>query len=127
MKELQRKQRIRRMLYSVPSLIVLLIITFFMARGVVRVVAKARESARQAMILEKKAVSLATREEELNKDIARLQTEDGVKDEIREKFSVTEAGEHVAIVVDDRRVSTSTDTSTWPWYKRLWNAIIGGE
>ena len=124
MKEFQRKQIIRRIVYSIPSLIILLITAFFLVKGAVRVVDKGWESSERSKDLEKRAAALILREEELKRDIARLQTEEGVRDEIKEKFSVTEEGEYVAVIVDDRKVSSSTDGSTLAWYKRFWNVIM---
>src|SRR3989338_6930515 len=125
MKELQRKQKIRRMIYSVPSLIVFSIIAFFLARGALRVLNKEWESAARLKNLTENAMVITLREQELKKDIARLQTEEGVKEEIKERFSVIQEGERVAVIVDDRGVSSSTDTSALPWYRRFWDAIIG--
>ena len=124
MKEFQRKQIIRRIVYSIPSLIILLITAFFLVKGTVRVMDKGWESSERSRDLEKRAAALILREEELKGDIARLQTEEGVRDEIKEKFSVTEEGEYVAVIVDDRKVSSSTDGSTLAWYKRFWNVIM---
>ncbi|OHB14265.1 MAG: hypothetical protein A3G05_01145 [Candidatus Zambryskibacteria bacterium RIFCSPLOWO2_12_FULL_45_14] len=112
-------------MYSIPLLVILLIFTFFLARGAVRVMVKERESSKRASVLKEKAATLVVREQELQGNIVRLQTEEGVKSEIREKFSATEEGEYVAIILDDRKVSTSTDPSLWPWYKKLWVAIMG--
>ena len=85
---------------------------------------KGWESSERSKDLEKRAAALILREEELKGNIARLQTEEGVRDEIKEKFSVTEEGEYVAVIVDDRKVSSSTDGSTLAWYKRFWNVIM---
>ena len=86
MKEFQRKQIIRRIVYSIPSLIILLITAFFLVKGTVRVMDKGWESSERSRDLEKRAAALILREEELKGDIARLQTEEGVRDEIKEKF-----------------------------------------
>src|SRR3989344_4411273 len=83
MRTLEKKQRIRRVIYSVPSLIVLLIITIFLVRGAFGVL---------------------------------------IKD--RERFNVTQEGEFVAVIVDDRGISTSTDDSMLPWYRKFLNVII---
>ena len=127
MRELQKRQKVRRVMYSIPSLIILLIFAFFLARGAIRVMEKERESSERARALEEKTATLILREQELEGDITRLETKEGVRSEIREKFGATEEGEYVAIIVDDRTVSTSTDSSLWPWYKKLWVAIMGGK
>ena len=125
MRELQRKQRIRRTIYSIPSIIILSIIAFFLVRGALGVMGKEWESSGRSKDLEKKAAALVLREQELREGVRRLETEEGIKDEIREKFSVTEEGELVAVIIDDRGASSSTDSSTLPWYKKLWLAIMG--
>lgn len=124
MKELQRKQKIRRIIYSFPSLIILSIIAFFFAKGAVKIIDKEWESSKRVKDLEGKAATLILREQELREGISRLQTEEGIKDEIKERFSVTEEGEHVAVIVDMKEISSSTDRSTLSWYKRFWIAII---
>ncbi|MDO8729236.1 MAG: hypothetical protein Q7K26_05145 [bacterium] len=124
MEKSQRKQRIRRIIYSIPSLIALSFMTFLLAKGAVLVMNKEWQSKAQSKNLEQKMATLVIRERELRENIARLETEEGIKDEIRRRFSVTQEGELVAVIVDDSRVSTSTDSSLWPWYKKFWNVII---
>ena len=125
MKELQRKQGIRRIIYSIPSIIILSIIAFILTKGALGVMNKEWKSSELSKDLEEKAAALVLREQELREGVRRLETEEGIKDEIREKFSVTQEGEHVAVIIDDRGASSSTDSSTLPWYKRLWIAIMG--
>lgn len=127
MKELQRKQKIRRIIYSIPLLVVLFLVTFFLAKGAVGVINKEWKSSMYSRDLAEKAESLVLREQALKGNIARLQTEEGIKNEIRERFSVTEEGEYVAIFVNDKGVSSSTDKSSSPWYKRFWTAIMGSQ
>ena len=125
MKELQRKQGIRRIVYSIPSLIILSIIALILTKGALGVMNKERTSSELSKDLEEKAAALVLREQELREGVRRLETEEGIKDEIREKFSVTEEGELVAVIIDDRGASSSTDSSTLPWDKKLWLAIMG--
>lgn len=125
MRELQRKQKMRRIVYSFPSIILLLIISFFLAKGAAGVLIKERESSKRSRELEDKMVMLSVREQELKKEILGLETEEGIKGEIKERFNVTAEGEQVAVIVDDKRNASSTDKSLWPWYKKLWSAIIG--
>lgn len=127
MKALERKSRIRRAIYSIPSLVVFSMIVFLLAKGTVRVVGKEWQSSEYSSNLAQEAAALAARERHLQDSIARLQTEKGITEEIREKFSVTPEGEYVAVIVDDRREASSTPVSTLPWYQRLWTAIMGSK
>ncbi|KND48813.1 MAG: hypothetical protein AB200_00025 [Parcubacteria bacterium C7867-005] len=123
MKELQEKQRIKKRLYSTPGLVVLLIVAFFMIRGAYGVIVKERESSKYVEDLEKKIGSLSQRQEDLRDGIGRLETEEGIETEIKEKFSVSKPGERVVVVVDQRKISTSSATSSIPWYKRLLKSL----
>lgn len=124
MKELQRKHRTKRIIYSTPSLIILLIITFFLAKGAIRVIDKGWQSMERSKELKDKADSIVLREDELRANIARLQTEEGIKEEIKEKFSVVQEDEYVAVIVDEKGKNDAEEGDGIPWYKRLWTAII---
>ena len=124
MKELQRRQYTRRLLYSIPSICLLALISFFLAKGAIGIFLKERESAMVLQELEAKAMAGEERQRELENSIERLKTEEGLVEEIKNKFSVTREGEHVAIIVDEKNRATSTDVSKKAWYKRFWTAII---
>ncbi len=123
MRELQRKQKIKRILYSIPSLILFAVLCFFLVKGVIGIMGKERESRERVRELEDRAEMLVSRESELEGEIARLQTEEGIKEEIKEKFSVTHDGEYVAIIVDEKGKSTTTSTSTVEWLKNSWQKV----
>ena len=121
MRELQRKQNFKRILYSLPSLIILTLITIFLAKGAFGIMSLERRSAQRVQELEGESQVLTLREQELKAQIDRLKTEEGVVEEIKRKFSVTRAGEHVAIIVDAKAEATSTETSGVKWLKNLWH------
>ncbi|MEX2014211.1 MAG: hypothetical protein WD896_02555, partial [Parcubacteria group bacterium] len=97
----------------------------WLAKGAMGVMDKKWASSERLKDLEDKATALILREEELRESVERLGTEEGIRDEIRERFSVAQVGEHVAVIVEDESVSSSTDDSTKAWYKRFWSAIMG--
>jgi cell division protein FtsB len=113
----------KQLVYSWPTILLVAVITFFFAKGAVGVMLKERESAERVAKLEAQASAMEAREALLKEGIARLQTDEGVREEIKEKFSVTEEGEYVAIIVDERLPEPS-EAEALPWYKKLWNAII---
>ena len=84
---------------------------------------KERESARLTKELEERIAGLGLREKELEGDVAHLETSKGVEGEIRERFTVVQEGEHVAVIVDERGTATNTN-SELPWYKKFWSAIM---
>ena len=124
MRELQNRQKVKRRLYSLPALGGLLIITGFMGKGAYDLMIKERDSSRDATLLAEKVATLTDREAALKAEISNLQTAAGVEEEIKAKYNVASAGEHVAIIVD-RPSATDTPPEVLPWYKRAWDAIIG--
>lgn len=117
MRELQRRQQVKRILYSYPSLVVMAVICFFLVKGAVGVMIKERTSANKVAELEAQSEALESREMELNSEIARLQTEEGIVEEIRDKFSVTREGEYIAIIVDERSEATTTEKTATERFK----------
>ena len=124
MKELRRKQAIKRWLYSYPSLVVVLIMTGFLIKGALGLMIIERENAHRVGTLEQESERLVGREAELVAEVAKLKTDEGIIEAIKEKFSVTRTGEYVAVIVDERAKATSTSQGPKTWYQKLWNAII---
>lgn len=122
-KELERRQRIRQMLYSWPSLAVLAVLAFFLIKGAVGIMRIERDSAGRVKALEAQASQLSLREKELEASINKLRTQEGIMEEIKNKFSVTREGEYVAIIVDPKSKATTTSTSTAAWLKGAWESL----
>jgi len=124
MEELRKKQKLKKRLYSIPSLVVLLLITFVFIRGTYIVFQKKAESATYVTSLQAKELSLRTQETELESNIASLKTEDGLEKEVKEKYNVSKPGERVVILVDPKASSTAEAADSRAWYRRVWDAII---
>jgi cell division protein FtsB len=108
MLEFKEKQKVRKMIYSKPVLVLLMIILFVSFDGLWNIYqkhAEAFEKAREAKIdLE----NLRKRETELEKKVSFLKTDRGKEEEIRKKFMVGKQGEGVILVVDSKPQATSS-------------------
>ncbi|MES2214285.1 MAG: hypothetical protein V4465_02800 [Patescibacteria group bacterium] len=127
MRELQEKQKRRARLYSTPVLVALALITLLILRGTFVIMQKERESSTYVGNLQVKVMTLADRQSKLKEDIGRLETDEGIDTEIKTRFSVARAGEHVAVIVDPREKATTTPEKPESWYhpitsflKSLW-------
>lgn len=123
MRELARRQKVKRFLYSTPALIALLILSGFIVKGVLGAVLRERESAALVKSLENRMESLSSRKEELEKEIELLETSVGLEKEIKEKFNVTGEGENLVVIVDPKNESFSPDIESDTWLKRWWNTV----
>lgn len=125
MRELQQKQKLKSRMYSIPALLLLALVVILIGKGTFGVIEKEQQSAADVNELKAKIATLTTEQLNMTDDIASLNTQAGVDEEIKEKFNVSAPGEHVAILVDSTNSGTSTATSTKAWYERAWDAIIG--
>ena len=65
-------------------------------------------------IVEYKIAELEKGKEKLSSDIAKLQTEEGVEENIREKFGLAKEGEGMIVIVEDKNqpeIPLETNTS----------------
>lgn len=125
MKELQQRQKFKRRLYSMPSLAIALVLSVALVRGAYGILLTERESSREVGLLAAEVGALSAREVVLKAAIQKLQTEEGIEEEIKSKFNVAKPGEQVAVIVDRPERAASTTEQKVPWWKGLLNAIIG--
>jgi cell division protein FtsB len=123
MRELEKKQKIKTRMYSTPALIALAIVVGFIIKGTYDVVEKMNSSKAYVSGLEARVETLKSRETELKRDIDKLETTEGVDNEIKGKFSVSKEGEHVAVIIDARNAPTTTATTTTSWLGKIWRGI----
>ena len=111
-----QKRKIRSILYNKVTLVVLFVLVLIILRGTWVVFQKERESASMKNISIQHTEDLRSRNADLKSKTERLNTEVGVEEEIRSKFSVVKGGENMVLVVDnpDSIQSTTTpETSFW--------------
>ena len=123
MRELQQKQKARQRLYSMPALVILGLFTLLIAHGAYSVLKKKQDSAVYVQELQAKVEDLSNRQFEVKSDITRLQTEEGIDTEIKKKFSVSKAGEHVVVIVDPRTPTTHTEATSTHWYTKFMSTL----
>ncbi len=114
--EFQEKRRLKNILYSKLTLVLLLILTIILIKAVWGVHKKQDLTkdnlAKTATVYQ----GLQAREKMLSSEIERLKTESGTEEEIREKYGLVKPGEEVIVVVDDPDQDsgpTSSPISFW--------------
>ena|SRR3989338_8643047 len=117
------RRKFRRILYSNGALVVLLVITIVLSRGVYNIYIKERETTRITAEKEAKLKSLAKREAALSTELNRLATDRGVEEELRQKYDVAKPGEHVIVLVeppkDNQQPTTNNSGGIWNWFLNL--------
>ncbi len=115
MRNFQQKRNNRKwanLLQSKPVLALLSIGVFLFAWGVVSFLSKMDETSQNREIAERKTTELLEQKQDLTAKIAKLNTESGVEESIRDKFGLVKDGEQVIVVVDDKNPPKAEDSSS---------------
>ncbi len=126
MQDFQQKKKWRSVLESRPVLIFLIILLLLFAWGVIGLFNKMQMTRENRRLAENKLAELQKKKEIFSADVAKLESQDGIEESIREKFPVVKDGEELIIVVDDKTPPAATDTTDkgffsflkfWNWFK----------
>ncbi len=101
MREFQQKQIFKEKLYSKTTVFILLVLALLLAKGVVNIYIKERESRKNKEEAELELANMQNRAEELKQASERLKTPVGIEQEIRSKFGVAKEGEKVILIVEE--------------------------
>lgn len=119
--DFEQKRKLKRFLYSKTMLVILSILLLLIGRATWNVYKKVELSNAHLELAQKEYDKLIERQTALVSQIDRLNTEQGVESEIRQKFKVAKEGEGLAVIVDDDlKVDMSTTTK-----KGLWEKLLG--
>ncbi len=99
MLEFQRKRKTQKFIYSYFSIAILIIVIFLLAKSVFGLYGKAQASIDARKKSEHEYKELSSRYDYVKGEIERLRTEEGIEEEVREKFSVVKPGEKLIVLV----------------------------
>jgi len=124
--DFQQKKKARKILYSKLSIFILLILVILLGRSTYHIYERKQLSDNDYASVKKSYDNLNAREVMLNSEIARLNTQSGIEEEIRSKFNVSKPGERVITVVngsssDEGKDRTIKNIGIWSrftsWFK----------
>ena len=97
----QDRKKIRKILYSKASLVILVIILIFVSKGAWGIYQKAQIARTERDIALRSLTEIEYRTAELQASIVNLKSERGTEEALRQKYTVGRAGEEVVVVVDE--------------------------
>lgn len=120
----QERKKLRKILYSKVTLILLLFFVILVARGTWKIHQKAIIAQTERDEAARAVEELNLRAEGLEKTLVRLRTPEGAEEEARQKYTVARSSEEVVIVVDvDAKKSKNSgelkESSFWDKLKRF--------
>ncbi|HEY0220752.1 MAG TPA: septum formation initiator family protein [Candidatus Paceibacterota bacterium] len=118
MLDIQQKRKLRGVIYNKFSLIGLGLLVVFFIHSTWGVYQKKEESKRLVETSEENLNKLREREKDISSKINYLDTQDGLEEEIRSKFSVAKENESMVVVVQgNEKVATTTSEKMTFWQK----------
>jgi len=129
MVEFKKKNR-RSFWYSPLFLVVLFLLFSFFTYKVFLLWGKYKESINNKKIASGQLEALRERKDLLTKDVANMQTKEGIESIIRSKFQVVKKGEKEVIITDDNNYDNNTSANNsvqkssvssgfWNWIKNI--------
>ncbi|MFT5179593.1 MAG: cell division protein FtsB [Candidatus Paceibacteria bacterium] len=121
----RKKNNITKKMYSIPVIILLVLILVLIIRGTWGVYQRASISSDKLAVAQVNVGNLNERQEKISGKIEKLNTSTGIEEEIREKFNVVKEGEEMIVVINknsDRDLDLNGNKgSIWskffPWIK----------
>lgn len=102
MRDFQQKKRWRNIVESRPVLIFFGLLLLFFAWGVIGLMSKMKMTIENRKIAENKFADLQKKKESFSADVAKLNSQSGIEESIRERFPVVKEGEGLIVVVDEK-------------------------
>lgn len=119
MLDFQQKRKVKGLMYSKATLYILGVVVLIVLHSTWSVYKKKAESEDMKNLTLQRVMELRTRDSDLRSKIERLDTEAGVEEEIRSKFSVAKENEAMVVIVADE---DSKATTTLP-KRGFWNGL----
>jgi len=123
MRNFQQKRGWREIIESWPVIIFLGILLSFFTWGVVGFMGKMSATQENRKIAETKLVELEGKKARLTSEIAKLETDSGVEENIREKFGLGKEGEGLIVVVEDKN-KVEVKEEKKGWFSSLWDKLF---
>ena len=112
MRNFQHNKSFQHLAYSKPVLLLLTILLLFFIWGMFGFINKMIVTMNNRELVENKVIELKAEKIKLSAEIAKLQTEKGVEESIRDKFGLAKEGENMIIVVEDKNTPVVENESS---------------
>lgn len=100
MREFQERRKLRRFFFSRPAFAVFSVAAIFLAFSVFKVYKKSSQAVLKNTAVLKDIADTNKRKGELEANLQKLKTEQGVEEELRKKFQIKKPGEEFFVVIE---------------------------
>lgn len=114
MRNFQQKKGWIEIIESWPVIIFLFVLVLFFAWGVMGFMGKMMATRENREVAQNRLTELENKKERLTIEIAKLETETGKEENIREKFGLAKEGEGLIVIVDDKnKIEVKEEEKGW--------------
>lgn len=125
MQEFVYKRRVRGVLYSPITIIILCAFIIIVARGTWNLYQKSSEASAGRERVEREIADIKAREGFLRQELAALNSSSGLEERLRQKFNVKREGEEVAVIIKpEEKIENRTETAKQTWLHGLIVRIV---
>ncbi|MEX1087191.1 MAG: septum formation initiator family protein [Candidatus Paceibacterota bacterium] len=121
---LHSKRLLKRIVYSKPFVIFLVIVTAFSLKAAWGAYQKMSESGERVAIAQAEKQELQEEREVISENLERLQTRRGIEEELRKKYSLTKEGEEMVVIVDSQPEQVAEETEEKSVFGQIWGAVV---
>ncbi|HEV7702259.1 MAG TPA: septum formation initiator family protein [Candidatus Paceibacterota bacterium] len=102
MRDFQQNKRWKNVVESWPVLVFLGILLFLFAWGIIGLMSRMQTTRENRKIAENKLKEFQDKKRTFEADVAKLDSQNGIEETIRERFPVVKEGEGLIVIVDDK-------------------------
>ena len=122
MREFQERKKNKQRLYSIWSLVGLLLVIGLFTKAVVNVYEKAKSTRQDLERLVAQKNDIESRYNSITKESDSLKTNDGLESVIRQKFDVAKKGEGVIVIIDK---TVQLPVQEKGFVQKVWDSVVG--
>jgi len=122
MREFQDRKKNKKRLYSIWTLLALLVVMFLFGKGLVSAYEKEKSTKAELNRLAAEKADIESRYNNISKENDTLKTNDGIESAIRQKFDVAKKGEGVIVIVDK---TVEVQEEKKGFMRKVWDSVKG--
>lgn len=119
MEDFRQKQKMRRALYSKTTLVVLAGVFLFLLLKTWGIYEKERMSHESLEDARREQEELSVRADALAAEVARLETDAGFEEVLRDRYGVAKKGEEVIVLIDKDSDTMPLEESSQGWWQKI--------
>ncbi|MFA6273196.1 MAG: hypothetical protein WC673_01750 [Candidatus Paceibacterota bacterium] len=113
--------KIKKIFFAQWKTAIMIILVIFAGRAAFNIYGRYQDSRASLALIEKELTTIENKKTTLEKTTTALKTEEGIKEEIRQKYQVAQDGEQLIVIIDDEQ---KKPTETPEKRTGIWQPIL---